>query len=175
MKKIGIFYWPLKGNVEKVARAIAEKLDSYNVDIKSLGDISYKELFDYDFLIFGNSTVGASHWEDATKDNKWYVMLHELEKNHADFNWKKIAIFGLGDQVNYPNNFADSLEVTHSHFVKHKAKIVGNWPNIGYEFKESKSLVGNNFLGLVLDLDNQPETLEDYTSRWVEILKKEFI
>jgi len=175
MKKIGIFYWPLKGSVEQAAKVIANKFDGYSVEVKSLDKTVVEDLFNYDYLIFGNSTVGASHWEDATEDNKWYLMFHDLEQKNVDLKGKKTAFFSLGDQVNYPNNFVDSLELVHTHIEELNTNIVGSWPNEGYEFNESKALVGNEFLGLVLDVENQADTLEPYTTKWVEMLKKEFV
>ena len=176
MKKIGIFYWPLKGNVERTAKTLTEKLSAhYDVEMKSLDTVNSDDLMNYDFLIFGNSTVGAAHWEDATDDNKWYVMFHDLEDKKVDFGGKKVAFFSLGDQVNYPHNFVDSLDIVHSHFAAHNITTVGQWPNEGYEFYESKALKDNMFPGLVLDLDNHEETLEPYTDKWVETLKKEFV
>jgi len=175
MKKIGIFYWPLKGNVERTAEVIAKKFEGYSVEIFSLDKVVAEDLFKFDYLIFGNSTVGASHWEDATDDNNWYLMFHDVEQKNMDFKNKKIALYSLGDQVNYPHNFVDSLQLVYSHFKGMNASIVGRWPNKGYEFKESQALDGDEFVGLVLDLDNQEETLEPYTTRWVEMLKKEFV
>ena len=174
MKKIGIFYWPLKGNVEKTAQTLSEKLSDYACELISLSDAKDGDFDRFDFLIFGNSTVGAPHWEHATTDNKWYVMFHQLEEAKIDFQGKKTAFFSLGDQVNYPHNFVDSLDLVFNHITKHNITHVGTWPNKGYEFYESKALHNGQFLGLVLDLDNQPETLEPYTDRWVEELKKEF-
>lgn len=175
MKKIGIFYWPLKGNVERTAKVLADKFDGYTVDINSLDTIVSDDLNQYDYLIFGNSTVGASHWEDATEDNKWYIMFHDLEKHNVDFGGKKVALFSLGDQVNYPHNFVDSLELIYSHIKNHNTNVVGFWPNEFYDFYESKALKDGEFPGLVLDLDNQEGTLEPYTTKWVEMLKKEFV
>jgi flavodoxin I len=175
MKKIGIFYWPLKGNVEKTAQKIAEIMKDYSCELISLNDASTEDFDRFDFLIFGNSTVGAPHWEHATTDNKWYVMFHQMEDTNLDLHGKKVAFFTLGDQVNYPHNFVDSLELVHCHFKAHNITHIGEWPNEGYEFYESKALNGDKFLGLVLDLDNQPETLQPYAIRWCDMLREEFI
>ncbi|MBN2745394.1 MAG: flavodoxin domain-containing protein [Bacteroidales bacterium] len=175
MKKIGIYYWPLKGNVEKTAKTLASKLTEYDVTLITLEEATIESFDNFDFLIFGNSTVGAPHWEHATTDNKWFLMFHQLEEKNIDFNGKKTAFFSLGDQVNYPHNFVDSLELVHSYLEKLHIQTVGNWPNKGYEFYESKALRGDNFIGLVLDLDNQPDSLDSYTSQWVEILRQEFV
>lgn len=175
MKKIGIFYWPLKGNVEKTAKAIATKLNDFDVEMKSLDIATIEDLDKQDILIFGNSTVGASHWEDSTDDNKWYLMFHQLEKVSKNFNGKKTAFFSLGDHVNYPHNFVDSLALVYEHVSAHNITHIGRWPNKGYEFYESKALQDNYFPGLVLDLDNHPENLEPFVNEWIEQLRKELI
>lgn len=174
MKKIGIFYWPLKGNVEKTALTLSKKLTKHEVELNTLDKANIEDFDKYDFLIFGNSTVGAPNWEDATTDNKWYLMFHQLEHANYDFKGKKTAFFSLGDQINYPKNFVDSLEFVFSNFNNHFITHVGEWPNEGYEFTESKALHDDYFPGLVLDLDNQPETLEAYTDKWADQLNEEF-
>lgn len=174
MRKIGILYWPLKGNVEKIAYALSSKLDGYEVEIKDLGLVNTDDLLGYDYLIFGNSTVGASNWEDATDDNKWYIMFHELEGKKVDFGGKKAALFSLGDQVNYPHHFVDSLEIVYSQLSARNLNIVGEWPNQGYEFYESKALHDGFFRGLVLDSDNQKDLDDERLAAWVSMLKQEF-
>ncbi len=174
MRKIGILYWPTKGNVEKAAYALSSKLDGYEVEIKDLAMVNNVDLLNYDYLIFGNSTVGASNWESATTDNKWYVMFHQLETENLNFNGKTAAIFSLGDQINYPHHFVDSLEIVYQHLKDRNLNIVGAWPNQGYEFYESEALHDGYFRGLVLDSDNQKELDEERLSKWVEMLKENF-
>ena len=58
MKKIGIFYWPLKGSVEQAAKVIANKFDGYSVDVKSLDKTAVEDLFNYDYLVLGIQPLG---------------------------------------------------------------------------------------------------------------------
>lgn len=169
-----MFYWPTKGNVEVVAKEIEKHFEG-GIDLVDLSKAYAEDLEQYDFLILGCSTFGADAWKDATNDNKWYLMFHDIEQKKTDFKGKKIAMFGLGDQVRYPYHFVDALKKIYDEFSKHNVTFIGEWPNEGYEFYESKSLIDNKFLGLALDLDNQSERLAEQVKTWAENLKKEFI
>lgn len=46
--------------------------------------------------------VGASTWFDGELPTYWDELVPELES--LDLKGKKVAIFGLGDQKNYPDN-----------------------------------------------------------------------
>jgi len=175
MKKIGLFYWPKGGNVEKAATAIKAKFNDDEIDMIDLGQLTTEKVAEYKNLIFGCSTVGADHWEDATSDNKWYIMFHDLEEKNVDFGKKKTALFGLGDQINYPHHFVDGLERVHGFIAKHNVEFVGQWKNDGsYDFQESEALHDGYFRGLALDLDHQEDLLDSRVNAWVEELKKEF-
>ena len=175
MKKIGLFYWPTGGNVEKAAKAIKSRFDENEIDMIDLGQLSADKIAEYENLIFGCSTVGADHWEDATQDNKWYIMFHDLEEKGVDLGGKKTALFGLGDQINYPNNFVDGLERVYNFIKKHNVTFVGQWKDDGsFDFNDSAALHEGYFRGLPLDLDHQEELLDERVDKWTEELKKEF-
>ncbi len=173
MKKIGLFYWPLKGNVEAVAKKIKEQYGDADIDIIDLSKAEPKHLFHYKNLIMGCSTVGSESWEDATDDNIWYKFLHKMEDDNVDLNGKKVAFYGLGDQMRYPFNFVDGMERIYSHVKNHNINLVAQWPNQGLTFKESEALHGDMFRGLAIDLDNDEEHADANVAQWVEILNKE--
>lgn len=176
MKKVGLFYWPKGGNVEKAALAIKARFEDNEIDMIDLGQLSSENLKLYGNLIFGSSTVGADHWEDSTSDNKWYMMFHDLEEKGVDFEKKKVALFGLGDQINYPHHFVDGMERVHGFIEKHNVDFVGQWPNDdSFEFVESEALHNGIFRGLPLDLDHQENLLDERVDKWVELIKKDFI
>ncbi len=171
MKKIGLFYWPLKGNVEKVALAIKARFNEDEIDIVDLSKIKAKHFFYFDNIILGSSTVGADHWEDATDDNKWYKLFHEMELDKVDLMEKNVALYGLGDQISYPNNFLDGMERVYSHISKHNISLIGEWPNEGYTFNHSDALHNGKFRGLALDLDNNEESMDEKIDKWLEMIK----
>ena len=174
MRKIGLFYWPLKGNVETVAKAIEARFDQVEIDLIDLSKAEAKHLFYYDNLIFGSSTVGADHWKDATQDNKWYQLFHQMEEDKVDLMGKNVALFGLGDQIKYPNNFVDGMERVYTHVIKHNVTIIGECSSEGYEFSDSMALHGDKFRGLALDLDNEEEKeMNKKIDQWIKSLKNE--
>jgi len=175
MKKIGLFYWPLKGNVEKVALAIKERFNEEDIDVVDLRQVKAKHFFYYDNIILGSSTVGADHWEDASDDNKWYILFHEMDLDKVDLVGKNIAIYGLGDQVNYPNNFVDGMDRIYSHIKNHNINLIGEWPNDdSYTFNHSEALHNNKFRGLALDLDNDEDTMDEKIDKWLGLIKPLF-
>ncbi|MFW6258843.1 MAG: flavodoxin domain-containing protein, partial [Halochromatium sp.] len=75
-----------------------------------------------------------------------------------NFEGKRIALFGLGDQLGYPLEFVDALGLLYQELKERGAILIGDWPSDGYEYEASKADLGDGrFCGLVLDQDNQPE------------------
>ena len=64
-----------------------------------------------------------------------------------DLKGKKVAIFGLGDQGGYGDNFCDAMDELKTCFANQGAEIVGAWPTEGYDHMESKSVEGDKFVG----------------------------
>jgi flavodoxin I len=171
MKKIALIYWPKKGNVEKAANKIYKKFDEAQVDLFTITSVDIDRLSGYDVIIIGGSTVGADNWEDTHK-SRWLDFFMGLEG--AKIDGKVVAIFGLGDQILYPEHFVDGMAHIKSELSRHDVRFVGKWPTEGYEHTDSKALEGDHFIGLALDDDQQPELTDERIERWVEMIKKEF-
>lgn len=167
MSKIGIFYASAMGNTEAVALDLQSEFGEDQADVIHVADADKKTISAYDYLIIGGSTWGAGEIQDDMED--FFQLLDEV-----DLQNKKVALFGLGDQVAYPYAFADSLGDLYDKMVGKKANIVGSWPTKGYEYKSSKAERDGKFVGLVMDVDNQPEKTDERVKKWVEQLKKEF-
>ena len=58
-----------------------------------------------------------------------------------------MAIFGLGDQGGYGDNFCDAMDELKTCFQGSGADIVGSWSTDGYDHMESKSVEGDKFVG----------------------------
>lgn len=171
MKKVILVYWPKKGNVEKTANKIARQFDGIPVDVFTISELTVEKLAEYDLLILGGSTVGADNWQD-THTSKWYSFFEALKQ--IDLSGKTAAIYGLGDQVLYPENFVDGMAIIRDELVAAGARIIGAWPVEGYEHTDSKSIEGDYFIGLALDDDQQAELSDERISKWVEMLKEAF-
>ncbi len=171
MEKLGIIYWPKGGNVEKVAQKIYNRFDKAKADVYDILSIETTDLVNYDCLIIGSSTVGAETWQDVENNNKWHLLFSELNK--INLKNKYIALYGLGDQVLYPENFVDSMDVIRNEFKKRGAKLIGKWPVDGYNFTDSEAIESGYFHGLVLDEDQQPELTNERIDKWLAQLKTE--
>ncbi|MCK5766606.1 MAG: flavodoxin, partial [Bacteroidales bacterium] len=85
-----------------------------------------------------------------------------------------VALFGLGDQVNYADSFVDGIGVIYD-IIYDRVDIVGAWPLEGYAFNESAAVKNGKFVGLPLDKENQQSQTDGRLKRWVDRLKKEFV
>ena len=54
---------------------------------------------------------------------------------------REVAIFGMGDQSGYADNYCDAMDELASCFEKQGATVVGAWSSDGYEHEDSKSLI----------------------------------
>jgi len=170
MKKTALIYWPKKGNVESTAAKIAAHFEKDTIDVFTISELDVNKLSEYDFLIFGGSTIGADNWEDV-HTSKWYSFFEALKAINLD--GKAAAIYGLGDQVLYPDHFVDGMAIIRDELVASGAKVTGKWPVQGYEHTDSKSEEDGHFIGLALDDDQQPELSNERIDKWVSMLKTE--
>ncbi|WP_372883158.1 flavodoxin [Psychromonas sp.] len=175
MAKTGIIFGTDTGKTRKVAKQIYKMLGSDDVAKPvNINRCSIDDLLEFDNLIIGTPTLGEGELPGLSVDcesESWEEIAGELEG--ADFSGKTIALYGLGDQEGYPDEFVDALGELYEIFSGAGATIVGRWPNDGYTFNSSAALDGNEFVGLVLDLDNQANLLEERLTHWLEMIKPE--
>jgi len=167
MEKIALFY---SFNSKKSAKIAGIIHNSFSGDEVKL--INVDEVKKEDFLSFNNLIVGVPTWFDGELPNYWDELLPALEE--IDFTGKRIAIFGLGDQKGYTENFCDAIGIMASFFEEKGALIVGEFPLDGYTFESSKAVRDGQFIGLPLDQENQARLTNGRIVNWVKILKTEF-
>jgi flavodoxin I len=172
MKKIGIFYGPVGGSTEKVARKIVDILGSDNCSLKAVSDSSVKDLDDFDNLIFGIPTIGNETWNSEPMKSGWFSFIHDLEK--ADISGKTIAIFGLGDHIRYADHFVDAMGELYKILSEKKLKLIGKVSSSDYTFRESKALEGDMFVGLPIDEDFEESLTDTRIEEWLAALKEDF-
>jgi flavodoxin I len=168
MAKVGIFFGTDTGNTRKFAKQIATKLGDAADKPVNINKASVDDLLAYDVLILGSPTYGDGELPglSAGHDNEsWEEFLPTLAG--ADFSGKTVALYGLGDQEGYPGNFVDALGFLYDAFADCGANIVGMTSSAGYTFKKSKALLGDQFVGLALDEDNQKDQSEARLSDWL--------
>jgi flavodoxin I len=168
--KAALLYSTTTGNTETAAGYIA---DATGLTATDIGDVDLEELKACDSLICGAPTwhTGADSERSGTA---WDEFLYG-DLTGLDLNGKKVAIFGMGDQAGYADNYCDAMDELESCFKKQGAEVVGAWSSEGYEHEESKSIRGDNFVGCAFDEDNQPDMSEERAKKWVEQIKGEGI
>lgn len=167
MKKTALFYSFNSKKTAKIAGIIHNAFSGENIQL-----INVDEVKKDNFLEFDNLIVGVPTWFDGELPNYWDELLPALEE--IDFSNKRIAVFGLGDQKGYPENFCDAIGIMAAFFEEKGALIVGKIPLDGYTFEGSKAVRNEQFLGLPLDQENQARLTNGRIEQWVTILKKEF-
>ncbi|CAH0529353.1 flavodoxin [Vibrio hippocampi] len=175
MAKVGIFFGTDTGSTRKVAKLIAQKLGDSADKPLNVNRIDDSALLAYDYLILGTPTLGSGLLPGLEADcelKSWAEFLEQYDD--LDLSGKKVALFGMGDQVGYPDEFVDGLGELFDYVEDCGAELFGRWPNVGYEFNESAALDGDEFVGLVVDKDNQASLTDERVSHWVEQVIAEF-
>lgn len=95
---------------------IAEKIREDLGGVKVIEVVLIEKAWQNDFQAYDNMIVGASTWFDGELPTYWDELVPELES--LDLKGKKVAIFGLGDQKNYPDNFVDGMGILADAFQK---------------------------------------------------------
>jgi flavodoxin I len=176
MSRIGIFFASSTGNTRRVAKIIKKQFDTDTMaDALNVNKATPALIAGYTHLIFGTSTLGGGQLPGLSTDcmgGGWEEFLPQLV--NLDFTGKTIALFGLGDQDKYPDEFVDALGELYHFLVARGAKVVGRWSSEGYDFVASKALLNDEFVGLVLDQDNQKNLTEERINTWLKLIAADF-
>jgi flavodoxin I len=173
MAKIGIFFGTDTGNTRRIAKDITSALGADAAKPVNIRNASVDDLLAHDLLILGTPTYGEGALPGLSTGNateSWEEFLPKLAGQ--DFSGKKIALYGLGNQKTYPNEFVDALFYLYDAFTQCNATIVGAWSIDGYNFKSSKAVVDGHFVGLVLDQENQKDLSDERLATWLKIVAK---
>lgn len=173
---VGIFFGTSTGSTQECADLIAAKLGKdladEPLDIEIIDAVDLQSTFEsYDALILGSPTwnTGADTERSGTGwDELYYTTLPQF-----NLKGKKVAIFGLGDQVSYAENYADAAGELFDVFEGLGCQIYGFTSQEGYEHEDSKTIRGDKFCGLLLDMVNQEELTEERVQNWVAQLRAE--
>ncbi len=172
-KTIGLFYGTSTCYTEmageKIRKALHILLGEDRVDVFNIADTPIIQTQFYDFLIFGIPT-----WDYGELQEDWEEIWDEMDS--IDFSGKKIAIYGMGDQVGYPEWFLDAMGYLHSKLVHRGAIPCGYWPRAGYVFEASKALTPDEqyFVGLALDDETEFQLSEARIQQWCTQIIAEF-
>ena len=172
MSKIGLFFGPLKGSVNRVAEKVKTAVGEQNIDLISVNDATTADLEKYDLIIFGISTVGKETWDSNYSNTDWSKFFPNISK--VNFSGKTVAIFGLGDHITYASHFVNSMGFLAKELLTQGATIVGQVDPSGYEFDDSEAVIDGKFIGLPVDEDFEPELTDERVAQWVKSIKPSF-
>ena len=151
---------------KKVSEKIIEAWGKEDIEVVNAEDVNREAMEKYD-----NFILSAPTWFDGELPNYWDEFVPEL--GEMDLKGKKFAIFGLGDQKGYPENFCDAIGILAAVIEDCGGEVVGFTPAEGYTFELSRAQRGDFFVGLPLDQENQARMTAGRISNWVKQLKKE--
>lgn len=167
MAIVGIFFGSDTGNTENIAKMIQKQLGAGVAAVFDIAKSTKEEIEAFDIVLIGIPT-----WYYGEVQCDWDDFFPSLAE--IDFTGKLVAMFGCGDQEDYAEYFCDALGAVRDIIEPNGAVIVGHWPTDGYHFEESKGLAdANNFLGLTIDEDRQPELTTERVTRWVAQISAE--
>jgi flavodoxin I len=176
MSRIGLFFASSTGNTRRIAKFIKKRYnDETMADALNVNKASPELIASFSHLIFGTSTLGGGQLPGLSTDcmgGGWEEFLPKLKD--VDFTGKTVALFGLGDQDKYPDEFVDAMGEIYQFVVARGAIVVGAWPADDYNFIQSKALVEDQFIGLVLDQENQKNLTDARLDTWLKLIAPEF-
>lgn len=166
--KIGLFYGSTTCYTEMAAEKIQAEIGPELVELHNIKEAPLAKMADYDLLILGIST-----WDYGELQEDWGDLWDDLET--VDLTGKTIALFGLGDQVNYSEWYLDAMGMLFEKLQDKGAHFIGRWPNQGYNFTASKAQTadGQHFIGLALDEDSQYDQSDERIASWSQQILEE--
>jgi flavodoxin I len=176
MSRIGLFFASSTGNTRRIAKMIKKRFDDDTMaEALNVNKATPELVAGYSHLILGTSTLGGGQLPGLSTDcmgGGWEEFLPKLKD--VDFSGKTVALFGLGDQAKYPDEFVDAMGIIYKFVIARGAKVVGSWPADDYDFISSKALVNDEFTGLVLDQENQKALSDARLETWLKQISPEF-
>ncbi len=170
MDEIGLFYGSTDGHTADIAERIQQEFAATGLATVVLFDVA--EFYLDEMLPFDRLILGIPTWDTGQLQRDWEAIFEEFDT--LDLTSKTVALFGLGDQIGYTNTFVDALFFVAEKVKDRGAQLVGAWPTIGYDYTQSWAEVEEQFIGLVLDEENQSKLTELRIRVWVQQLLVEF-
>ena len=167
--RIKLIYGSDTGNTELVTTDLVKLLDKDDIEVVTVDKITEKDWESHIYYLLGIPT-----WYDGELQSDWEDYFEEFKK--INFTGKKVAIFGLGDQIGYDEWFCDGIGILGKVVIENGGKLIGyTQKDSSYDFDESLALADDSTLyGLALDEDNQPELTNERLKKWVIQIKNEF-
>lgn len=161
-----IFFATSTGNSAEIAEKISNELGE--IEVYDLASAKINKIEEYDKIILGGST-----WGDGDLNDDWEDVWGDF--SNIDLSNKTVALFGLGDQDSYDDEFCSALGTIYEQVVKAGAKVVGFTSVEGYDHSNSKAQIDDKFVGLIIDEDNQSDLTDERISQWVKDIKEDIL
>lgn len=165
MAKTGIFYSFNSNKTKLVAAKVIAEFGEDKIDI-----VNAETLTEEEFLGFDNYIMAVPTWFDGELPNYWDEFVPALEE--LDLKGKTFAIYGLGDQKGYPENFGDAIGIMAELVESRGGKVVGSTSIEGYTFESSRAIRDGKFIGMLIDQENQARLTKKRVADWVGGIKK---
>lgn len=166
MEKIGVFYGTTTGKSGAIADEIDFNLRKIDHEIFNVAD-GISEIANFKNLILITPSYGVGQLQ-----RDWEA--HRAELESIDFSGKKIALVGLGNQFTFGESFVEGMKKLYDIVTSKGGEVIGMTKNVGYSHKESEAVIGDKFVGLALDENNQDEETPDRVANWIQDILKEF-
>lgn len=164
--KTAILYGSSLGNTQFVASKIQKHFpDAFLSSVFGLDPATLQE---FDLIVMGSSTWGVGNMQDD------FELFTEKLKLHP-FPCTTFALFGLGDQQNYPDTFCDGMGRLYEILQHMQATVIGESNADDYDFSESKAFRNGQFIGLALDEENEPDLTDVRILNWVKQLRTQLV
>ena len=168
--KVGLFYGSETSNTKEHAFEIQELLKNTHLELAEdpidVSNFDIKKLLEFDFIIFGSPTWNIGELQSDIAD-----IFEDLDE--INLSNKKVAVYGCGDQEGYPDTYQDAIGILSKKLVARGGELVGKTSTNGHNFENSLALENNQFMGLALDDDSQPEQSQARIKNWTIQLLKE--
>ncbi|NLG08591.1 MAG: flavodoxin FldA [Deinococcales bacterium] len=151
---------------EQVAAALGREL-GVEVPCRDLAWLEPSALAGFDLIVLGCPT-----WNIGQLPSHLEARLPELAA--LDLAGTRLALFGTGDAVGYPDTYLDALDIVAEALLPTGAEPIGRWPTAGYAFLASRAQRGDEFLGLGVDEDNEPERTAERVAAWAAKVAAEY-
>ncbi len=171
---IGLFY----GSTTCYTEMAAEKIrDAMGTNIAGTSRVDLFDIANQPIALanaYQQVILGIPTWDYGELEESWENIWEDIDQ----VNWrdKSVALYGLGDQLGYPDWFQDAMGYLAARITSLGARCVGQWPTTGYRFTGSQGLTkdGDYFVGLALDDENDFELSDARILRWCRQVSDEF-
>ena len=171
LKKIALIYSTESAGTEVVGSKVCSALRGMGLTttMMNINDLKPSALRSMQLIV-----MGAPTYADDEVSDDWAA--YEYQLRGLDLTGKVVALYGLGDQLQYPDSFLDSMGGVYRCVRSSGAEVIGEWPTIGYRFNKSKAVSedGSMFFGLALDEPNQALLTDYRIANWVAYISYAF-